>query len=141
MTNAMRESTDKDSVSNEAPGDNPYVVDESLVLLDFPEFQATSLFDEAVFRPQSEDDKGITFAVDNSNIKTLRIEGIDTETPSCLLQGQVPLQGKRVSSGVTYFCFDISDDKGTSGSQETNVDKSNTQYWYTSDCIEFTTKY
>ncbi|EDO08109.1 hypothetical protein BBOV_III005460 [Babesia bovis T2Bo] len=116
----------------------PYVVEESVVLLDFPEFQATSLFDEAEFTQQSLDESAVTYNIDNCAINTIRLEGINTDSPSCVLQGQLPLQGRRVTTGVTYFCFDVTDKDTSQGYSSGNP--YTRQYWHTTEHIEFTSK-
>ncbi|KAK1933311.1 hypothetical protein X943_003107 [Babesia divergens] len=113
------------------------VVEESLVLLNFPEFQATSLFDNATFQPVSEDANGATFTIDNCSFQTLRLEGLHTAEPSCMLNGQVPLQGKCTPTGVTYFVFDIQEGNDSSdGSRKSTVKKR----WHTTNCVDFMTQ-
>ncbi|GIX60763.1 oxysterol-binding protein [Babesia caballi] len=123
--------------ASQSPAEEPHVVEESLVLLDFPEFQATSLFDTAVFRPQSDSQDSTTYTIENCSFSSLKLEGIDTEAPSCLLNGEIPLRGKRVSAGITYFCFDIGPKTadpvaGKDGTGESTV----RQRWHTNSIKE-----
>ncbi|CDR97000.1 hypothetical protein, conserved [Babesia bigemina] len=118
------------------------VVEESLVLLDFPDFLTTSVFDGAVFRQVSEDATGSTYAIDNCNFNSLRLEGLDGAEPKCVLNGQIPFKGKRVSEGVTYFCFDIAEPNAESETNH-NEPKRNApylrEYWHTEKLIQFNT--
>lgn len=98
------------------------IVEESLVLLDFPEFQATSLFDEAKFRKLAEDQSSTTFSIDGCSFDSVKLAGLGTEAPSCLIDGKIPLQGKKLDAGVTYFLFDYEEGKGSErGSQEASI--------------------
>ncbi|KAK1444666.1 hypothetical protein BgAZ_105720 [Babesia gibsoni] len=111
------------------------VVKESLLLLEFPEFQGTSLFDEATFRALSDDDTGTTLGIDNCNFDTIRLENLHTETPLCWMNAKLPLQGKKIATGETFFLFDIEEGGPQQGSDKATVKGR----WHTSEYIQFTT--
>eukprot|EP00375_Theileria_parva_P002288 XP_764966.1 hypothetical protein [Theileria parva strain Muguga] len=118
------------------------VVEESYVLLDFPEFHSTTIFNDSKFELLSEDkEQGSLFKISNCSFDTIRLNKFDTEKPSCVINEYLPLNGSNILNGMTYILVnkdqlngETESNKGLKAQIEDNSD-----VWYTSKCIEFST--
>ncbi|XP_952317.1 uncharacterized protein TA12975 [Theileria annulata] len=138
--NLNKEVTGKSSSVSE---DEDSVVEESYVLFDFPEFHSTTIFHDSKFELVSTDkDSGSLFRISNCSFDTLRINKLDTENPTCLINEYLPLNGSNILNGMTYILVNKDSLNGSSDA----VNKlsrphleNNSDVWYTSKCIEFST--
>ncbi|AFZ79296.1 hypothetical protein BEWA_021440 [Theileria equi strain WA] len=136
-----REVKVNDTPDESSPSGDP-VVEESLILLDFPEFHSTCLFNDSSFEPALEENSfGTLHKITNCSFNKIDIGGIDTKTPMCILNDHIPFSGTHMKNGLTYVLIDK--DSLQLSEDETKIDSGSTEeksVWYTRNCVEFTAK-
>ncbi|UVC54647.1 hypothetical protein MACJ_003616 [Theileria orientalis] len=118
------------------------VIEESHVLLDFKEFHSTQIFQDSTFNLISSDTKhGSVYKIDNCSFDKISFNNFDTDTPTCLINDYLPLNGTHISNGMTYILVDkdsLNERSDIKYDDESNSEK-NINVWYTNKYIEFNT--
>ncbi|BAM40131.1 conserved hypothetical protein [Theileria orientalis strain Shintoku] len=118
------------------------VIDESHVLLDFKEFHSTEIFQGSTFNLISSDKKqGTVYKIDNSSFNKISFNNFETDTPTCLINDYLPLNGTHVSNGMTYILVDKESLNKTSDTKYDGDSNSGNKirYWFTDKSVEFNT--